>query len=208
MKRRFIELWKRIGAQGNPDPEFAKLQEAYSQPQRFYHNIDHIRNCLIDLDSAKHLTKQSDLVELAVWYHDVVYDTKAIQNEEKSGQLAYDACLAAKLPEELAKGTVALILATKHNEVPDEMNARILVDIDLAILGKSVREFDEYEKNIRKEYSWVSEDQFKQGRSNILQMFLHRAENNKLYLTDFFRNKYETQARKNLQISIDSLLIR
>jgi len=208
MKGRFIELWKRIGAQSDPDPEFTKLQTVYSQPQRFYHNIKHIGNCLVDLDSAKHLTDRLDLVELAIWYHDVIYDTQAKDNEEKSAQLAYDVCMTAKLPEELAKEAAALILATKHRGVPDGMNARILVDVDLSILGKQVQEFDEYEKNIRKEYSWVSEDQFKQGRSNILQMFLHRAKKDALYSTDFFRNKYEAQAKRNLQRSIDSLLIR
>ena len=205
MKTRFIELWKRMGAQGNLDSEFDKLRDEYFETHRFYHNIDHIRNCLVDFDSAKHLANTSDLVELAIWYHDVVYDTRAKDNEEKSAQLLYAACLTAKLPEELAKRAAVLVLATKHNLTPGNIDSKLLVDVDLAILGKPTREFDEYEKNIRKEYSWVSEDDFRKGRSGILKIFLQRAENNTLYLTDFFKDKYGTQARINLQKSIEAL---
>jgi len=205
MKTRFIELWKRMGAQGNLNSEFDKLRDEYFETHRFYHNINHIRNCLADFDSAKHLTNRSDLVELAIWYHDIVYDTQAKDNEEKSGQLLYNICLTSKLPEELAKRAATLILATKHNLIPEDIDAKIIIDTDLAILGKQVQEFDEYEKNIRKEYSHVVEEQFKKKRSEILQRFLQRAENNSLYLTDFFRSKYGAQARINLQKSIEAL---
>lgn len=202
MKERFIDLLKRIGAQSNPDSEFVKLKSAYSQPQRFYHNLAHIGNCLSDLDSAKHLAKKPDLVELAVWYHDAAYNPGAKDNEEKSAQLVYEVCLKFELPEELAGDARALILATKHNAIPERIDARILVDIDLSILGKPAQEFGEYEKNIRREYSWVSEEQFRQGRSAILQGFLDRSS---IYSTDFFRSRYEARARKNLQMSLTKL---
>jgi len=202
MKTRFVEAWKKIGAQCNLDLEFNNLQTAYSQSPRFYHNLQHLKDCLFELDSAKHLLKQPDLVELAIWYHDIAYDTREKNNEEKSAQWAYNSCLNAKLSEKLADGVADFILATKHNTVPIGIDTGILVDIDLSILGKSVQKFDEYEKNIRKEYSWVSEEKFKQGRTMLLRTFLDREA---LYSTDFFRKKYETQARKNLQRSIDAL---
>jgi predicted metal-dependent HD superfamily phosphohydrolase len=202
MNQRFLALWNRIKAQGSAEQEFARLKTMYSEPHRFYHNLPHVDNCLTELDSARQRVQQPDLVEFAVWYHDAIYDTKAKDNEEKSAQLAYDVCLAAQLPKDFADVTRELVLATKHNVVPQGIDARVLVDVDLSILGKPSEEFDEYEKNIRREYSWVPEEQFRQGRSAILQMFLDR---DSIYLTDFFKGKYESQARVNLQRSIESL---
>jgi len=202
MIERFSTLWKRLNAQGNAEQEFAKLNARYSEPHRFYHNMCHIRDCLSEFDSAKSLDHKADLVELAIWCHDAIYDTEAKDNEERSAQLAYDICIAANLPPELARRAKDLIIATKHNVVPIAIEARILIDVDLSVLGKPLEEFEEYERNIRKEYSWVPEDQFKQGRSAILQMFLGRES---IYFTDFFKARYETQARRNLQMSIDAL---
>lgn len=202
MNQRFLALWNRIKAQGSAEQEFARLKTLYSEPHRFYHNLPHVNSCLTELDSARQIVQQPDLVEFAIWYHDAIYDSKAKNNEEESARLAYDVCLAAQLPKKFANGTRDLIIATKHNVVPQGIDARVLVDVDLSILGKTPEEFDEYEQNIRKEYSRVPEDQFRQGRSAILKMFLER---DSIYLTDFFKGKYESQARVNLQRSIESL---
>ena len=67
MQKRFIKLWNRIGAKGSPHKEFEKLFSMYIEPQRFYHNLDHIQNCLLEFDSAKHLISQPDIVEFAIW---------------------------------------------------------------------------------------------------------------------------------------------
>nr|MBI4156127.1 N-methyl-D-aspartate receptor NMDAR2C subunit [Candidatus Woesearchaeota archaeon] len=203
MEIRFAALWNRIGAKEAHEEKFAKLVSMYSEPQRFYHNMDHVKNLLVELDSVKNpFGLQPDLVELAIWYHDAIYNTRAKDNEERSAQLAYDVCISAQLPETLGKRVKNLILATKHDVVPNGIDARVLIDIDLSILGKSPQEFDEYEKNIRKEYSWVPEDKYREGRSAILKRFLDRSE---IYLTDFFRSKYEIQARENIIHSMKKL---
>ncbi|MBI4144416.1 N-methyl-D-aspartate receptor NMDAR2C subunit [Candidatus Woesearchaeota archaeon] len=202
MKDRFISLWNRINAQGDAEQEFTRLCEMYSNSERFYHTMTHVRNCLVELDSVRGLVQRFDSVEFAIWYHDAIYDSGVKDNEERSAQLAYDVCLAAQLPKEFAGRVSDLILVTKHNVIPGRIDAEILIDVDLSILGKSPEEFDEYEKNIRREYSEVPEDKFRQGRSTILQMFLNRTS---VYLTDFFKAKYEMQARKNLQRSINKL---
>ncbi len=206
MKERFAGLWKRINAQGDAILTFDTLQRVYSQPDRFYHNLNHIRNCLIELDSARNLVESPDLIEFAIWYHDAIYNTRAKDNEEKSAQLAYNTCLQSKISEWFTTQVSELILATKHNSISLSANAKLLVDIDLSILGKGAEEFDEYERNIRREYNWVSEEEFRQGRSQILKMFLTRADQNNLYLTPFFREKYENQAIINLRRSIEKIL--
>jgi len=202
MKEKFTNLWARIKAQGSAEQEFNRLKSRYSEPQRFYHTMTHIDSCLTELDSVRDLVQQPDLVEFAIWYHDAIYTPKAKDNEEQSAQLAYDVCLSAKVPKKFATRTRDLILTTKHDAIPKGIDARVVIDIDLSILGKSPEEFDKYEKDIKREYSWVPEEQFRRGRSAILQMFLSR---DSIYLTDFFRGKYESQARENLQKSIRAL---
>jgi predicted metal-dependent HD superfamily phosphohydrolase len=200
MKYRFIALWNRINAQGNAEDEFNKLISIYSKPQRFYHNMEnHINNCLIEFDSVKELAQKPDILELGIWYHDAIHN-----DEEKSAQLAYDVCVNAQLLDD-ANFAKDLILFTKHDSIPKAIDLKLIMDIDLSILGKNADEFNEYEKNIRKEYSWVPEFKFREERIKILQRFLYKES---IYLTDFFRGKYESKARENLQKSINDLLNR
>ena len=70
-----------------------------------------------------------------------------------------------------------------------------MTDIDLSILGREVKRFDEYEHQIRQEYAWVPELTFIEGRFAVLKKFLERES---IYATDFFRQKYEAQARANM----------
>ena len=93
-------------------------------------------------------------------------------------------------------------MATKHSESPTDPDVQLLVDIDLSILGQSEEKFDEYELQVRKEYEWVSEGAFVTGRSAILKSFLNRPT---IYSTQFFRNKYEAQARRNIDRSLSRL---
>ena len=59
--------------------------------------------------------------------------------------------MAAGLGERVAD----LILATKHAAVPTDADARLVVDIDLSILGSAEERFDRYERDVRREYRWV-----------------------------------------------------
>jgi predicted metal-dependent HD superfamily phosphohydrolase len=202
MKDRFVNLWKQIGGKGDFSIDFNRLISLYSSSERFYHNLFHIENCLNEFDSAKHLSKEPNLLELAIWYHDIIYDTHAKNNEENSAGLLHSLCLEAGLDESFANKSKQLILITKHNIIPQEIDERLIVDIDVSILGRLPAEFDVYEEDIRKEYSWVKDSDFNQGRAEMLKTFLKRPS---IYLTDFFKNKYENQAIINLKRSIRKL---
>lgn len=209
MKNRFISLWHRINAQGNAELEYAKIYTKYTEPHRFYHNTTHIGNCLTELDSARDLAKQPDLVEFSIWYHDIIYSIEGADNEGQSAKFAYEVCSSAGLPKGFCDKVEKLILATKHDVIPNGFDARIILDVDMSILGKPSKEFDEYERKIRQEYEpvikRVSEKDFQFERLKVLSSFLNRAMDHELYLTDFFRDKYEKQSIKNLQRSIEAL---
>ena len=196
---RWRRLWHRLKGQSSPDQIFEQLQAHYTELHRAYHNLDHIADCLAQFDQARHLAQQSDELELALWLHDIIYDTHASDNEEKSAVWAVETMATAQIAVESIKRVESLILATKHPAIPAEPEAQLLVDIDLSILGRPPAEFAAYEAKIRREYAWVSPAAFRQGRRAVLEAFLAREA---IYQTAFFRARFEVQARENLRRSV------
>ncbi len=174
----------------------------YSEPHRHYHNLRHISDCLSQFDRARHLAADPVAVELAIWFHDAVYDPHAADNEERSAQLAEDWLKKAHASEALAGSVRGLVLATKNHDASLHADAPLLVDVDLSILGQPPDRFWEYERQIREEYAWVAENVFVTKRAEILQSFLARK---RIYNTDFFFHPLEAQARINLRASAERL---
>ena len=87
-EQRWKELIKRISGKYPDDDTFISLVDAYSQPHRYYHNATHVENCLVEFDKTRMLAEYSDEVEIAIWLHDLFYDLKAKDNEEKSASFA------------------------------------------------------------------------------------------------------------------------
>ena len=181
---------------------YDRLTLAYAEPQRHYHDRQHITECLAEFDQARHLALQSGAVELALWFHDAVYDPKAPDNEERSAALAERCLLESSMPDALAVTVAKLVMATKHHEVNASVDAGLMVDVDLSILGRDEKRFSEYEWQIRQEYNWVPNAVFASKRAEVLEKILSR---NRIYATEWFQNKYERQARMNLSESINHL---
>jgi predicted metal-dependent HD superfamily phosphohydrolase len=141
-------------------------------------------------------------VQLALWFHDAIYDTHRSSNEEESARWACETLAAAGAEPAMKDRVRSFILATKHDAAPVAPDARLTVDIDLSILGAPVARFDEYESQIRREYAWVPERVYAAERAKILRGFLARAA---IYGTAFFANALEGQARSNLERSLSRL---
>lgn len=195
-------LWRNLGAQGDPAPWHARLVVAYEESHRHYHHLQHLAECLTELDTAVALAVQPDWVEAALWFHDAVYDPRSITNEEESAQWAVECLTAARVDPAAMETVRQLILATKTHEPGPLADAALLIDIDLAILGQPAARFWEYEAAIRAEYAWVPAATFAEKRAEILQRFLARPT---LYRTAPLRQKYESAARANLGAAIDRL---
>ena len=202
MKTRWMAFWIRAGASGDPEPLWRSLSARYEEPHRAYHTLRHIAHCLDELESVRGLAEDPVAVEMALWYHDAVYDPRAKDNEEQSAGIAAQAAAAMGLPAAFGARVAGLILVSTHLSPPTDAAPRLFADIDLSILGQAEDAFDEYERQVRVEYSWVPEPAFRAGRSAILQSLLDRPS---IYGTDFFREKYEAAARRNLSRSIARL---
>jgi predicted metal-dependent HD superfamily phosphohydrolase len=198
----WLTLWQQIGATGDADEVYINLVRQYSESHRAYHTLSHIEHCLVELEQVRQLATNPEAIELAIWFHDVIYDTEVGNNEERSADFAIEVMKKALLPDDFVRLVTNLVLVTKHSLIIDDFDCQLIVDIDLAIFGQPEIVFFNYEKQIRQEYDWVFEEQFAAGRSAILKSFLERQ---RIYLTDFFHDKYETQARRNIIQSLACL---
>ena len=141
-------------------------------------------------------------VEFALWFHDSVYDPRANDNEERSAALARQCLEEGKVARGIPDATCQLIMATKAHDATLHKDAGVVVDVDLAILGKPDDRFHEYELQIREEYSWVPDKTFAAGRIEVLHRFFTRP---RIYHTDWFFDHYEGHARRNIARSLEKL---
>lgn len=191
--------WAGIGARTDGQGTYEQLLARYSEPHRHYHTLQHLGECLAMFDSVRGLPEHPDEVELALWFHDAIYDTHRPDNEERSADWARAALREAGVANDAADRVHALIMATRHTANPVLPDEQLLVDIDLSILAAEQARFDEYEEQIRQEYAFVPRWLFRRKRRAILQGFLDRPS---IYSTAHFKQALEQLARENLKQAI------
>lgn len=199
---RWGDLWQRLGAHSAPEPIFDELVRRYREPQRAYHTLDHIRDCLFQLDQVRDLAEHADEIEVALWCHDVIYDPHVADNELRSAAWAEKILREGDVSADVTARVQSLILATQHHTPPQRLDATLIVDIDLSSLGHTAAEFDRYHAAIRQEYRWVPEAPYCEARAKVLESFLARPA---IYQTAWFHDRYEAQARQNLARAIRNL---
>jgi predicted metal-dependent HD superfamily phosphohydrolase len=195
-------MWGELGATSCDEGLFGELIARYSEPHRHYHTTRHLDECFAKLPVARSEAVHLREIELALWFHDAIYDVKRSDNEEQSADWARSAVLRSGLSIDAAERIHGLVMATRHDFAPVEPDARVLVDIDLSILGAAPHRFDEYELQVREEYAWVPGILFRRKRRQILEDFLARS---RIFNTEQFFQTCEARARANLQRSIRQL---
>ena len=200
-RERFEWPWRKLELAARTDL-FDEIHERYTEPHRAYHTAQHIEECLASVDLVRAEFERPAEVELALWFHDAIYDTHASINEERSAEWAARELRSAGAADDVLSAVTSLILTTRHHAIPSSSDEQFLTDIDLAILGANRERFDEYEQQVRIEYAWVPDDVFRRERAKLLRGFLERAS---IYSTAFFREMLEASARRNLTASIAQL---
>ncbi|MBI5148442.1 hypothetical protein HZA33_02065, partial [Candidatus Pacearchaeota archaeon] len=198
----WFEFFNRVGVTGDFRERYEQVKALYSEPHRKYHNLEHIEACLNEFRKIIFLPENPDAVEFALMFHDVVYYPKRIDNEEVSIRYLNEVAVDLKIPSNISVPAERLILATKHNYIPSNMDEKIITDIDLSIFGQDEEKFDEYDSAIRQEYIFVPEKEYREGRRKVLEKFLKRQ---RIYQTQFFSQEYEAKARENLERAIRRL---
>ncbi len=186
-------------------PAFDALVAAYTAPERHYHNLEHLAEMFRVIDRLAGAVEQPAALHLAVWFHDAVYDSRATDNERRSGELAVDLLGPLGVPASAIERIVGMIWATAHaagGAPPAMRDTQVLLDADLAILGAAEARYARYAADIRKEYSWVPEADYRAGRSAVLERFLAAP---RIYQTQLVFDEGEQQARANLRAELAEL---
>ncbi|MES2973204.1 MAG: N-methyl-D-aspartate receptor NMDAR2C subunit [Pseudomonadota bacterium] len=194
--------WHALGLPGDNTALRDQLVARYAEPHRKYHTLQHLGECIAMLGRYPGQPDHPGEVEMALWFHDAIYDIGVPGNEERSALWARAELEAAGVSAAVARRLHAMVMATRHDVVPQTADEQLLIDVDLSILGAAPARFDEYEVQVRREYSAVPDGDFQRRRKQILLGFLARPA---IYGTAFFSCLLEAQARKNLSASIARL---
>ena len=179
------------------------VQKRYGENGRFYHTLTHIHHALTVAHSVRNEINAWTAVQLAVWFHDVIYDPRANDNEVQSAIYASYHLQQWQIPKPLIQKVNQLILATKdHLQSGLDSDSALFLDVDLAILGAAPKRYDSYARNIRNEYAFVAESAYRQARRQVLLSFLNRPF---IFQSPTLQRRFETAARANIQRELNNL---
>ncbi|XP_016844342.1 uncharacterized protein LOC100123970 [Nasonia vitripennis] len=198
--------------EGVSESWLTRLQEVYSEEKRTYHNLDSLRQKLQHYHDVKDSLKNPKAVLLALLFQNFEYDPKALDGENKNLEHFTSFAEEAGIPgdSELMTETQALLrAASTHSTEAHKVggafggeDAHYLLDLDMAVLGAETEKYAEYRDKIRGEYSFLSEPMYTALRLKVLQNFLQIPN---IFATKEFREKFEEQARTNIQSEIELL---
>lgn len=184
-------------------PIFHRLEAAYGEPHRSYHTFEHLAEMFKVASKLADFADDTSAVQLAIWFHDAVYDPRSRDNEERSAAWASELLHPVGVPDAILKHVGAMIRATAHTDTSDvEGDTAVLLDADLAILSSEERRYQRYAADVRREYAWVDDAAYRAGRIKVLESFLKRP---RIYRTARMYDVAEQPARQNLTAEIERL---
>ncbi len=196
MKALFTGLCLKYSSEPNLiDQLWKEIESNYSEKSRHYHTLKHLENLFLQLEEVKTEIRDWDVVLFALFYHDAIYNASKSNNEEASAELATVRLEQLNVPSEIIEKVEEMILATKAHVVSQHPDINLFTDADLSILGSDWDTYSEYAKNVRKEYHIYPDLIYHPGRRKVLRHFL---EMERIFKTDVFYEKFEIQARANI----------
>ncbi len=209
----WLDLCDRVGARGDCSGVGRSLVDAYAGPDRAYHDVRHLAEVLEHVDALAGAAAAADLVRLAAWFHDAVYDTHAGpesgegvaagSSEERSARLATERLLGLGLDEADVTEVARLVrLTATHDPAPGDADGAVLCDADLAVLARDPAGYAGYVVAVRQEYGHVPDHLFRAGRAAILRALLDQPQ---LFRTPTAAARWEARARANVTAELTTL---
>ncbi|MDP9798131.1 putative metal-dependent HD superfamily phosphohydrolase [Catenuloplanes nepalensis] len=195
-----------LAGAGGTDPDDragAALLARWREPHRAYHDEAHLTSMLSTVDSFAEKARDPDLVRLAVWFHDAIYDPTSSSNEEASALLATSELAALGVGADATAEVARLVRLTAGHAVADgDPNGALLCDADLEVLARPTADYELYTQRVRREYAHVPDELFRLGRAAVLRGLLG--------LPALFRDpelaaRWEAPARANLSRELAAL---
>ncbi|WP_439625566.1 HD domain-containing protein [Gemmata sp.] len=206
MQGQWVRLVAAFGvAPADAYPPFDRLVAAYTAPDRHYHTLEHLGEMFRVAGRLAAHTRDPLAVQLAIWFHDAVYDPRAKDSEARSAALAADELTALGVPPATVEAVQRLVTATAHllgDAPPADPDAAVVIDADLAILGAADARYRRYAADVRREYAFVPDADYRTGRAAVLRRFLARP---RIYHHDVLFEEGEARARENLTAELREL---
>lgn len=170
--------------------------------------------------AIRYSTLLSDVTSVlfAVWFHDIVYDPTAADNELLSvdiwqlfiKHLQYEFFDGNNNQlQELQEKVSLFIRATIKHEILSSATKEIendmkwFLDFDLSILGCDRETYMQYARDIRQEYIHIQSPVFEEKRAKVMTKFLNRK---MLFFTKEVQKERNEIALDNIQAEINQLL--
>jgi predicted metal-dependent HD superfamily phosphohydrolase len=199
----WLDLGSRLGARDDVAGAGANLLGRWAEPHRGYHDLAHLDEVLARIDLLEAEAEQPDVVRLAAWFHDAVYDPTAGDNEERSAELARKVLGRLDLPGDVSDEVARLVRLTTTHDVEDgDRDGAVLCDADLGVLASGALRYTSYVEGVRREYAHVDDESFALGRSAVLSTLLDRPA---LFHTAYGRREWEAAARANVTAELTRL---
>ena len=211
--------WLSLGRTA-PTGLLPELMAAWSEPHRHHHDLRHLGECMALWTRWREHCSRAGEVAIALWFHDAIYDPRDAGNELDSAAWAARSLTRSGADSDTVQRVHDLVMATQHgapaatlfeqdgsnpqgaNLGGSNVDARLLVDIDLAILGSPAERFERYDRDVRKEYAWVQGFRYQEARAQVLRSFFDRP---RLYYTEAAVALLERPARTNLAAALSRL---
>ena len=201
-----FEAWARlVGDSPTARTEWAAVIEAWSEPHRRYHDLSHLAAVLGLVDALAPAADDADAVRLAAWYHDVVYDPRSAENEERSAGRARAGLRGLVDDERLGEVERLVLLTADHDPAPGDADGAVLCDADLAVLASPAPAYAAYASAVREEYGHLSDAEFTAGRIAVLEHLLALPA---LFRTPAGAEQWTAPARANLAAELSLLRAR
>ena len=211
----FTRAATHLGAQApasSCDAAAQELAQAWMEPGRFFHNLEHLKTLLENIDFMAQTARNPDALRLAAWFHGVRFDVSAqAVAQAKDGLDIHAGALKAQgvltsleMPQPQVQRVVGLIESLEgHRGDPDDIDAQVLSDADLSILAADPEDYLDYMCQLRREYSAYDDAEFVSARSQVVSALLARRQ---LFWTHA-ASAWEELARENLRAELERLQI-
>lgn len=201
-----IDRWQQLADKHCDGEQISKriffdITKFYSEPHRAYHTLNHLRAMFADIDLAG---IDNDAIDFSAWFHDIIYQPGARDNESQSALFAAKTMNAMQIDKAMIEQVTYMINCTQNHSNPDnDHHTQLFLDVDMAILGSIPAHYEVYVEQIRKEFSLLPQNAFEQGRLMFVKEVIEQP---RIFVSDTFYAQYEDQARNNLQWELESLI--
>ena len=169
---KYIKILKSYGIEISAD----EILKCYSEPHRYWHTIDHLLDIIREINKLyknKRINKREyNILIISAIFHDIVYDPKRKDNEDKSVGFMLSKCNGTPIIDEnIVSSDISrvssIILNTKYHISKDNLSKKFN-KIDTNILNLDFKTMLEWENGIYLEYKWAGKEKYKEERLKFL----------------------------------------